>query len=213
MSTWAWVYPSKISSFWINSRVRINACLKINSGLWRRLYRRRPFLTALLGFVLAPSNSVWADTVYQTPADFVQQSLHVQADAPALAPKVIWLDKQLQQSISAILGHPYPQARLRYWCNADTCVWVLDEIGKEFPITAGFVVQGETIKRAQVLVYRETRGMEIHLPRYLAQFRDLRSSGTDLARKVDGIAGATLSCNAMTKMARLALLLNKTVTK
>ena len=60
-----------------------------------------------------------------------------------------------------------------------------------------------------MLINRETRGMEIHLPSFLAQFKDNKIDGDTLAHKVDGIAGATMSVNAMVKMAQLALLLNK----
>ncbi len=168
-------------------------------------------LIASVFWTVSATDNTYADTQYQSPADFVQQVFNLNADEAPLTPSVIWLDKSLQESISAILGHPYPQARLRYWCKAETCVWILDEIGKEFPITAGFVVQGDTLRRAQVLIYRESRGMEIHLPRYLDQFRDLHSANNQLSRKIDGISGATLSCRAMTKMARLALFLNQQV--
>ena len=86
---------------------------------------------------------------------------------------------------------------------------MLDEIGKEYPITAGFVIQGDHIQRAQVLTYRETRGMEIHSPGFLAQFNGSSLKDQELSHKVDGIAGATLSTQAMVKMAKAALLLNQ----
>lgn len=87
-------------------------------------------------------------------------------------------------------------------------MWILDEIGKEYPITAGFVIADHKIQRAQVLIYRESRGMEIHLPAFLAQFVNAYLDGDRLSNKIDGITGATLSVAAMTRMARTALLLN-----
>jgi FMN-binding domain len=107
------------------------------------------------------------------------------------------------------LGHTYPQARLRYWRAADKTVWILDEIGKEYPITAAFVVVDQQIERAQVLIYRESRGEEIHLPAFLRQFIGGHLDGERLSNKIDGITGATLSVRAMERMARAALVLNQ----
>ena len=145
-----------------------------------------------------------ADTVYQTQEDFIKETFKSE-----VKPAVLWLDKSTQDELTQILGHSYPQARLRYWRKDTTSVWVLEEIGKEYPITAGFVINGDSIERAQVLIYRETRGMEIHLPSFLAQFTSNRLAGDKLANKVDGISGATMSTNAMIKMARVALTLNR----
>jgi len=86
---------------------------------------------------------------------------------------------------------------------------MLDEIGKEYPITAGFVVSDNHIERAQVLIYRESRGDEIHLPAFLRQFIGSGLDGERLSNKIDGITGATLSVNAMQRMARAALVLNQ----
>ncbi len=149
-----------------------------------------------------------ADTQYQTSEEFVREAL---PGAQPQQPAVIWLDKNLQAKIAELLGHPYPQARLRYWRQGAASVWVLDEIGKEYPITAGFWVNNAKIARAQVLTYRETRGWEIHLPAFLKQFVGSELKGGKLTTPVDGIAGATLSVNAMTKMAKVALLLDNTV--
>jgi hypothetical protein len=149
-----------------------------------------------------------ADTVYQTQDAFLHDAFpSAQAGEPK--PAVFWLDKAAQDDISKILGHPYPQARLRYWRQDTTSVWILEEIGKEYPITAGFIINVDRISRAQVLTYRETRGMEIHLPGFLAQFKDNTLTGDKLANKVDSIAGATMSVNAMVKMAQVALVLNR----
>ncbi len=170
---------------------------------------RSKLQVALLALLLAACCQ-WAcaDTVYQTQDDFLHDAF---PSAAAGEPKasVLWLDKAAQDDISKILGHPYPQARLRYWRQGTTSVWILEEIGKEYPITAGFIINDDTIARAQVLIYRETRGMEIHLPGFLAQFKNNKLAGDKLSNKVDGIAGATMSVNAMVKMAQVALLLNQ----
>ena len=176
---------------------------------WRSNSRSLINITLLIALALALSSALRcsADTVYMTQDAFIQDTFKED-----VKPSVIWLDNALQQELSTILGHPYPQARLRYWRSGNTSLWVLDEIGKEYPITAGFVITGDEIKRAQVLIYRETRGMEIHSPGFLAQFNGSSLKNQDLSHKVDAIAGATLSTQAMIKMAKIALLLNQKTT-
>ncbi len=163
--------------------------------------------TALLGGALAAcaafSPAARADMVYLEPPRFVEQAL-----GEAAAPAFLWLTPALQAGVRAILGHPYGQARVRYWRRDDRYVWVLDEIGKEFPITAGFVVDAGALAQARVLVYRESRGQEISNAGFLAQFEGARLKGQDasaLTRRIDGITGATMSVDAMDRMARLAL--------
>jgi hypothetical protein len=153
---------------------------------------------------LGNSLSVRADTVYFAPDAFLREVFHAVPN-----PAVVWLDNSAQARLTAVLGHRYPQARLRYWRSGKETVWILDEIGKEYPITAGFVVGDDRIERTEVLVYRESRGMEIHLPAFLAQFVGSRLDGDRLSNNIDGITGATISVNAMTRMARAALTLNR----
>ena len=164
---------------------------------------------ALLGTVCVPvfagSDTVelTGDIVYQAPDRFVHE---VFKHLPK--PSVIWLTPELQVQVQLVLGHPYRQARLRYWRVDDTFAWILDEIGKEYPITAGFVVRAGTLELARVLIYRESRGGEIQMPSFLKQFDGAKlDQHGQLSRRVDGITGATLSVDAMQRMAKLALLL------
>jgi hypothetical protein len=122
--------------------------------------------------------------------------------------KVMWLTPALKQRAEAILGHAYAGLRVRYWQQGARTVWVLDEIGKEQPITAGIVVESGRIADMQVLTYRESRGGEVRQAFFLRQFKDatLTAPKDALSRRVDGITGATLSVWAMQRMARLALL-------
>lgn len=169
--------------------------------LFRRFVHARTFIALLLWTAIGTAR---ADTVYLTQEDFLREVF----GTPPVA-RTLWLDNAAQQEVSAILGHPYPRARLRYWRVEPKTAWVLEEIGKEYPITAGFVVQDHTLERARVLVYRETRGMEIHFPSFLQQFAGARLEGRALSKPIDGISGATLSVAAMSRMARTALLLDR----
>ena len=147
--------------------------------------------------------------VYQEPDAFVAE---VFGSKPA--PKVLWLTRDLQAQAAAILGHAPAQLRQRYWSDSHKSVWILEEIGKEEPITAGFVVVDGRIDHVRVLVYRESRGQEVRHPSFLRQFGEAKlAPGDRLDREIDGIAGATLSVGAMERMARLALFFDRTARK
>jgi FMN-binding domain len=143
--------------------------------------------------------------VYQEPGAFIAEIF-----GSAQAPKVLWLTKEIQAQAAAILGHPPAQLRQRYWSVGRRSVWILEETGKEEPITAGFVVVDGRIDHVRVLVYRESRGHEVRQPSFLRQFKDATlAQGSRLDRDIDGIVGATLSVGAMQRMARLALFFDR----
>ena len=145
------------------------------------------------------------ERVYQSPEDFISEVF--MANPPA---KLVWLTKDAQATLSDILGHAPRQLRQRYWSDHKRTLWILEEIGKEELITAGFVVQEGRIEQAKVLIYREGRGMEVRYPAFLKQFQGASlSEGNRLDRNIDGISGATLSVYAMQRMARTALYLDQ----
>lgn len=160
----------------------------------------------ILCLLFSCNTQVSADTVYLSLEELLQQAFDT-----VPTPKRLWLKKDTQERVSMALGHPYSQLRIRYWQQEGRFVWVLDEIGKEYPITAGFVVESGKIVRAEVLIYRESRGSEIHLDSFLEQFAGNYLNQYQLADKVDGITGATLSVDAMRRMASTALLLSEEV--
>ena len=99
--------------------------------------------------------------------------------------------------------------RVRYWREDRRTAWVLDEIGKDKPITTGFVIKQGRIERVRVLIFRESRGWEVRHSFFTDQFRDARlTEDRNLDRDIDGISGATLSVRAMKKLAALALYLD-----
>lgn len=128
-------------------------------------------------------------------------------------PQVLNLAPALQQQLEAVLGHPYDGKRIRYWRKEGTTAWVLDEIGKEEPITIGVVVSEGRISLLQVMTYREDHGAEVMRPGFVAQFdgMGLTAQGR-LDRRIDGITGATMSVRSVAKVAKMALMLHKEVT-
>lgn len=124
------------------------------------------------------------------------------------APKqeTLWVTKDIAKQVEKILGHAPNQLRQRYWRNNGKSAWIFDEVGKEEPITAGFVVSDGKIAQVRVLTYRESRGGEVRYPAFLKQYQGAElQADQHLNRNIDGISGATLSVHAMNRMARLAL--------
>ncbi len=84
--------------------------------------------------------------------------------------------------------------------HVDGYAVVLNEIGQHEPITFGVLVSPEgTVKRVEVMAYREAYGHEIRAARYLRQY--VGKSAKDLAGRddVDAISGATISCRSAQK--------------
>ena len=165
----------------------------------------RPLL--LLTVLLCTGNAL-AGGVYQKPSAFIADVFGDEA------PKadVLWPDDTLKRRLADILGHAYASLRIRYWRLDETTAWVLDEIGKDKPITAGIVVADGKIERVRVLAFRESRGWEVRHAFFTEQFDQARlQPDLELDRHIDNISGATLSVRAVSKLARIALLLDQQV--
>jgi hypothetical protein len=157
-------------------------------------------LSALL--VMLTSNIAIADMQFLSSEDFLKENFANGAPKQ----KVLWLSKADIKQAESILGHAPLLLRQRYWQEGNKTVWVLEEIGKEEPITAGFVIDHNKIAQVRVLTYRESRGWEVRYPSFLKQFVNaVLKEDTQLSQSIDGISGATLSVSAMKRMARLAL--------
>ncbi|MEN8171093.1 MAG: FMN-binding protein [Pseudomonadota bacterium] len=165
----------------------------------------RPLLLILL---LTGLSTVYARGVYQEPEEFVTEAF------AGKVPKTqrIWLSGELGNTYRQVMQEAPPQLRLRYWKRETRSVWILQAIGKEHPITAGFIVERGRLQLAKVLTFRENRGWEIRYPFFTNQFQQvgLGEQG-QLDTHIDAITGATLSVRAMNHMARMALLLAKQV--
>ena len=144
--------------------------------------------------------------MYQEPAEFLAQSL------PDCQPKALWLDREAKARIADTIGSPYPGIRARYCERDGKTAWILDEIGKTEPITSGIVVNRGEVEKVRVLIFRESRGGEVHREAFTRQYQQ---AGLDekgrLDQGIDGITGATMSVNAVNSQVRLALLLDRIV--
>ena len=145
-------------------------------------------------------------TVYQKPSDFIRSACGGQIPTS----KYLTLTSSHQSKIRRLMGHEYRPARVRYWTHKGKMVVILDEIGKTRPITTGFVVNKGKVEYVKMLIYRETIGAEVRRTSFTNQFKGavLGASGK-LSRRVNNIAGATLSTRAMMEMGRVALYLDQ----
>ena len=126
--------------------------------------------------------------------------------------RTLWVTGELRDAVERTLGHPFKVLRVRYWGDGAKSAWILDEIGKDLPITIGVTVAAGAIDNVRVLEFRESRGWEVRYPFFTDQFVDARlDNDTRLDRKIDGITGATLSVRAVARIARIALLLHEHV--
>ena len=168
-----------------------------------------PFPKVFL-FILASSifSNIFAEEIYQKPEDFIKESF---LSVPPKS-KVLWITKSLKPEIYKIMGHDLAALRVRYWSKDDKTVWILNEIGKEHPITVGLIVSKNKIQQLKVLVFRESRGGEVRHSFFTKQFKQIGiTSENKLEKSIDGISGATLSVTALKKLARLALYFDQQV--
>ncbi len=160
------------------------------------------------------AKNVSGKEVEQKPVQFIRHVFN--GDIPKA--QVLWLSKADKTIVAEILQHKFNRLRIRYWQKTtpkkhgkDT-VWILDEMGKEKPITIGVHIKNQQIVELKVLAYRESRGDEVRHTFFTKQFNlATLTKNNELDRHIDGITGATLSVRALTKVARLALWLNKKV--
>jgi hypothetical protein len=159
----------------------------------------------IIGLGLALPLPATAESVYETQTEFLTRAFGQSPPEPG----ILWLSGERKSSVRQLLGHDYAALRLRYWCQNTRSAWILDEIGKDLPITVGVVVEKSYIKSLRVLTYRENRGGEVATPAFTSQFDGAKLEETDtLNRTIDGISGATLSVQALSRLAAMALYLH-----
>lgn len=165
------------------------------------------FLALFLTAVNAP---LLARGTYQEPAEFLDDVFNGEPPQPA----IVWLTGDRKEATQQILGHRYSSLRVRYWRKDMRSAWILEETGKDQPITAGIVINNGQLERIKVLVFRESRGWEVRHPFFTDQFNgSTLKDDHRLDRQIDGISGATLSVRAMKKLAIMALYLDRVTDK
>ncbi len=154
------------------------------------------------------ASSLQARGTYQEPTAFLNDTF--KTNVPKA--KVIWLTGAVRNTVTEILQHKPSRLRVRYWAEGKRSAWILNEIGKDKPITVGIVISNNKIERVKVLVFRESRGDEIRHDFFTRQFKQATiQTDNQLDRPIDGISGATMSVRALTKVSRIALFLSSQI--
>jgi len=167
--------------------------------------KRIRFTLLIFSVTLLASTMLNARGVYQSREAFLEETFN--GSVPKA--EVIWLSGEIKQHASEILHHKPNFLRVRYWALGSKSAWVLNEIGKEQPITVGIVIENKKIKHLRVLEFRESRGDEVRHPFFTKQFLDVQlEKENQLSKNIDGITGATLSVRALKSLATLALYLD-----
>jgi len=168
----------------------------------------RIFRLSTVFFSLVLPNMVFAATVYETQDEFLDRAFNHRPPDPG----VVWISGDRKPAVYQLLGHDYPALRIRYWCRDTRSAWILEEVGKDLPITVGIVIVDHFIESLRVLTYRENRGGEVASPSFTEQFNGTALvDDNTLDAPIDGITGATLSVRALSRLATLALYLQSDV--
>ena len=128
------------------------------------------------------------------------------------AAQKMWVSKEQREVATEQFGLGRPSMRVRYWLEGDRSAWILQEIGKEKPITIGVGLRAGQVETVRILAFRESRGWEVKYPYFTEQFTGATIDAEQrLDRRIDGITGATMSVDAVQKVVRWALYLEQGV--
>ena len=162
----------------------------------------------VFGFSTSPVLAESIEDIYQAPDAFIANSF----DGTLPESKVLWLNKEQRTKAADILTHRYAGMRVRYWQDGARTAWILEEIGKVKPITTGLLIENGQLLTVAVLIYRESHGYEVRYPSFTDQFQGAKlKHNSRLNTPIHGISGATLSVNAVKRLARLALYFDRLV--
>ena len=146
-----------------------------------------------------------AEDIYQTPEEFIQESFS--GNMPERTS--IWIDDEMRMIINNIMDRATSMLKVNYWEQDNRTAWILEEIGKVKPITAGFVINNNHIERMKVLIYRESHGWEVKHNFFTDQFKGIAlENNNKLTQPIDNISGATMSVDALRNLGKLALFLH-----
>ncbi len=192
-----------------SSRVAERADMKARTNC--RFNRGRVHLVAALAAaaLVASASSAGAATTYWSRAELLKSFF---ADCQRVTYKRLHLDPAQQAAVAKRLGRPATADWTVYYGLKDGAVQgvaVIDhERGQHLPITFGVLIGTDgTVRRVEVMVYREAHGDAIREKRFRKQFRGKRAvdpvrHGEDIV----AISGATISSRSMALGVRRVLI-------
>lgn len=156
---------------------------------------------------LIPTSSFCGE-IYKKPKDFVFDSFG------GKIPKIqtLNLNEDDIHNIKLITKQKYNIKKVRYWQEGTKIAFILEDIGKTKPITTGYLIENSEINEVKVLIYRESHGWEVKYPFFTNQFKEVSlDDNNKLSKHIESISGATLSVNALKRMAKIALYLSSKI--
>jgi len=124
-------------------------------------------------------------------------------------PENIWITSTVRPVIEEILLREYKGLRIKYWQNNDQAVWILEETVKDATVCAGIVVSQEKIQKMEILSAEGRYGARLKNEKFTDQFKNVGyDENKRLTRSIDGISGATISVDTVSRLVQLALALD-----
>ena len=155
-------------------------------------------------FVLFFFSLIWAESPIKATAEkFIVTQF---SDNINLSMHTLKLVPESKSHIQNIVRQTFYRDNLYYWkiTNEDSTLayaFIDNVIGKSMPITFLVIInQKGEIMASHVVKYREAYGGEIENKNWLSQFNKLTDSSKYIVGKnIDGISGATISVNSLSK--------------
>jgi len=142
--------------------------------------------------VAAVSSSVYATTYFTV--EQVQQAMFPGAK---LVHAFITLSDAQRKSIEQRTGVKVPNAEVKLWTVSDGSFLIVDEVvGKHEFITYALGLNADgSVKRIEIMDYRESYGYEIRNAQWRGQFVSKTAQASlEFGQDIKNISGATLSC-------------------
>lgn len=125
------------------------------------------------------------------------------------APEYIWITPAVRAVAESIPGHGLRGPRIKYWRKDARTVWILSDMAKDTPVCAAIVVSRSKIQKLEILSAQGRWGSLVQNENFTAQFKGAAADVDNrLNQTIDGITGATMSVDAVSGLARLALALD-----
>jgi hypothetical protein len=168
-------------------------------------YGRLLFIPAAAMAVCAPAHAV----VYLS----VEEAQKLMFGEQALTPLTLSLDAAQTAAVEKDSGVKVYPGTLRAWKAADGYFFVDAVIGKHDLINYAVALDGDgKVRQVEILEYREAYGGEIRNPRWRKQFTGKHHGDpVHLGDDIQGISGATLSCEHVTDGIRRLLAIHDLV--
>lgn len=131
----------------------------------------------------------------------VEQAQKLMFGEAALTPLLITLTPAQAAQVEADSGVHVFSPSLRVWKAADGGYFMVDAvIGKHDLITYALALGADgKLRQVEILEYREAYGGEVRNARWRAQFAGKQHGDSlELGQDIQGISGATLSCEHLT---------------